>query len=223
MKKEQHISLEDVIDAYVASSADSGEDTLATWIERYPQYASELRDFAAHYNLFKRLPEREYTAEEEELINTRAASVVQNLLYRQRAGIAASDDEVTGLINEAEKQHLSLEQFAETTELSAPIIAMLDRRQVRYESIPRKAVDNLAQALGKAATAVASYLQGEMRLQPAHYRADEAPKAARLQEFSALVAVDPELSASQQKQWLELTASVSGTQIEQGDNQREPR
>lgn len=230
MKKEQHISLEDVIDAYVASSADSGEDTLATWIERYPQYASELRDFAAHYNLFKRLPEREYTAEEEELINTRAASVVQNLLYRQRAAIAASDDEVaasndevTGLINEAEKQHLSLEQFAETTELSAPIIAMLDRRQVRYESIPRKAVDNLAQALGKAATAVASYLQGEMRLQPAHYRADEAPKAARLQEFSALVAVDPELSASQQKQWLELTASVSGTQIEQGDNQREPR
>lgn len=223
MKKEEHISLEDVIDAYVASSADSGEDTLEVWIEGYPQYASELRDFAAHYKLFQRLPERTYTAEEEDLINTRAASVVQNLLYKQRAGVAGSDDEVISLIDEAERQNLSLEQFAEATELSAPLIAMLDRRQVRYESIPRKAVDNIAQALGKAAAAVASYLQGEMRLQPAHYRADEAPRATRLQEFSALVAVDPELSVSRQKQWLELAASASGARSEQGDEGREPR
>jgi transcriptional regulator with XRE-family HTH domain len=223
MKKEQHISLEDVIDAYVASSADSGEDTLATWVESYPQYASELRDFAAHYKLFKHLPERAYTAEEEELINTRAASVVQNLLYRRRAGVASADDDVTGLINEAEMQNLSLEQFAEATGLSAPIIAMLDRRQVRYESIPRKVIDNIAQAIRRAASGVASYLQGEMRLQPAHYRADEAPRAVRLQEFSALVAIDPELSASQRKQWLELAASEGGTRSEQGDERREPR
>jgi hypothetical protein len=223
MKNEQHISLEDVIDAYVASSADSGEDTLAVWTESYPQYASELREFAAHYKLFKQLPERAYTAEEEELINTRAASVVQNLLHRRRPAVAGSGDDVTGLINEAEMQNLSLEQFAEATGLSASIIAMLDRRQVRYESIPRKAVDNIARAIRKAAFVVASYLQGEMRLQPAHYRADEAPKVARLQEFSALVAVDPELSASQRKQWLELAASAGGPRGEQGDERREPR
>lgn len=108
MNNEQHISLEDVIDAYVASSADSGEDTLAVWVESYPQYASELREFAAHYKLFKHLPELAYTAEEEELINTRAASVVQNLLHRRRAAVVGSDDEVTGLINEAETQNLSL-------------------------------------------------------------------------------------------------------------------
>jgi hypothetical protein len=223
MKKEQHISLEDVIDAYVASSADSGEDTLEVWIKAYPQYTSELRDFAAHYKLFQRLPERTYTAEEEDLINTRAASVVQNLLYKQRGAVAVSDDEVVSLIDEAERQNLSLEQFAEATELSAPLIAMLDRRQVRYESIPRKVVDNIAQVLGKAAATVAAYLQGEMRLQPAHYRADEAPRAARVQEFSALVAVDPELSVSRQKQWLELAASARGARSEEGDQRREPR
>jgi hypothetical protein len=95
MKKEQHISLEDVIDAYVASSYESGEDTLEVWIDAYPQHASELRDFAAHYKLFQHLPERTYTAEEEDLINTRVASVVQNLLYKQRRkqwlGLAASE------------------------------------------------------------------------------------------------------------------------------------
>jgi hypothetical protein len=223
MKKEQHISLEDVIDAYVVSSADSGEDTLDTWVESYPQYANELRDFAAHYKLFRRLPERAYTAEEEELINTRAASVVQNLLYRRRAGVATSNEEVTGLINEAEMQNLSLEQFAEATGLSASIIAMLDRCQVRYESIPRKVIDNIAQVIRKAASGVATYLQGEMRLQPAHYRADEAPRAARLQEFSALVAIDPELSAAQRKQWLELVASSGGPLGEEGDDRRESR
>lgn len=127
------------------------------------------------------------------------------------------------MINEAEMQNLSLEQFAEATGLSAAIIAMLDRRQVRYESIPRRAVDNIARAIRKAASVVASYLQGEMRLQPAHYRADEAPKAARLQEFSALVAVDPELSASQRKEWLELAASAGGPRGGQGDDRREPR
>jgi hypothetical protein len=223
MKKEQHISLEDVIDAYVASSADSGEDTLAVWVESYPQYASELRDFAAHYKLIKHLPERTYTAEEEGLINTRAASVVQNLLYRRRAGVAGSEDEVAGLINEAEMRNLSLEQFAEATGLSAPILAMLDRRQVRYESIPRRAIDNIARVIRKAVSAVASYLQGEMRLQPAHFRADEAPKTARLQEFSALIAIDRELSESQRRQWLELAASAGGPLGEEGDDRREPR
>jgi hypothetical protein len=105
---------------------------------------------------------------------------------------------------------MSLDQFAEAAGMSVPMVVMLDRRQVRYESIPRKAVESLAGALRKLIAVVDSYLKGDMQLAPAHYLSDEAPKAAGLYDFSYVVEIDPDLNDEQKDWWL--TPEAGGTQ-----------
>jgi hypothetical protein len=196
--------LDDVIQAYMASATDSGEDTLDEWIGRYPQYERELRDFAAYWKMFGRLLVRDYNAEEEDALVARAASVVQNILHEQR-GSASAAQPLSSLVDEAERQHMSLDRFAEAAEMSVPMIVMLDRRQVRYESIPRKAVESIAGVLRKLVAAVDSYLKGDMQFAPAHYRSDEPPKAASQCDFSYVVEIDPDLNDEQKERWLALT------------------
>lgn len=221
MKEQEKMRLEDVIDAYIASTTDSDENSLPQLIELYPQYADDLKEVAAFYEIYKNLPERRYTADEELTLSTRAASVVQNVLYKAREQVANVEAEFTGLLDEAEKLTMSPEQLAEATELSTPIIFMLDRCQVRYESIPSKAIDNLARALGRVVKTIRSYLQGEMRPQPAHYLSERAPTAASLQEFSTLVEIDPELGEPEhealREEWLRQSIPLTEARPRQGD------
>lgn len=205
MKEKEQINLDDVIQAYMASATDSGEDTLGEWIGRYPQYERELRDFAAYWRMFGRLPARDYNVEEEDALVARAASVVQNILHEQREISSAAHQPLSSLVDEAERQHMSLDQFAEAAEMSVPMIVMLDRRQVRYESIPRKAVESIAGALSTLIAAVDAYLKGAMQLAPAHYRSEEPPKVSSQYDFSYVVEIDPDLSDEQKEWWLAFT------------------
>lgn len=204
MREKEQINLDDVIQAYMASATDSGEDTLEEWIGRYPQYERELREFAAYWKMFGRLPARDYSVEEEGGLVARAASVVQNILHEQRE-ISSAAQPLSSLVDEAERQHMSLDQFAEAAEMSVPMIVMLDRRQVCYESIPRKAVESIAGALRTLVAAVDAYLKGAMQLAPAHYHSDEPPKAAGQYDFSYVVEIDPDLSDEQKEWWQALT------------------
>jgi len=216
-KEQEQISLDDVIQAYMASSIDSSEDNLKEWIARYPQYEDDLKEFAAYWKLVRQMPSRQYTVEEEQTLIARAGSVVQNILYQQQESASADRVEaLSGLIDEALKRNISLEEFSAATELSEPIILMLDRRQVRYESIPRKVVENIAAALRVLVGTVDSYLTGEMRLAPAHYRSDRAPKSTGLYDFSFLVRVDPDLTDQGKEHWLALAPPGTGNGREQG-------
>lgn len=208
-KKQGQINLDDVIMAYMASSVDSGEDSLAEWIARYPEYESELREFASYSTLIEQIPPQEYTVEEEQRLAARAASVIQNILYEKRQSASERPAEAfSGIIEEAERQNMSLDEFAERTELSPVIITMVDDRRVRYLSIPRKAIENIANTLRKIVTTIDSYLKGEMQLAPAHYKSDAPPKASGSYEFAHLVSIDPDLSPQQKEQWLALASAV---------------
>jgi hypothetical protein len=221
MKEKEQINLEDVVSAYMGSSVDSGEDTLSEWIERYPQYESGLREAAAYWGLLKRLPPREYTTEEEELLVSRASSVVQNILFQQQEGASISVEAPSSLIDESERQHMSLEEFAEGTEMSESMIMVLDRRQVRYDTIPRRAIESFAHALGMLFAAVNSYFQGETQPAPAHYHSDQPPKAAEKYDFSYIVEIDPDLSDEQKEDWLALPPYISELkESEHGDRTR---
>lgn len=93
-KKGDLVSLDDVLDLYLASSEETSKDTLCEMVERYPQYESELRECAEFRKRDEEIPDRAYSDEEEQLLKSRAVSVVQNLLYQKRTeGGAAHPDE----------------------------------------------------------------------------------------------------------------------------------
>lgn len=220
MKKDQQeqINLDDVIMAYMAASVDSGEDQLAKWVARYPEYESELREFASYWKLTERMPAMEYTEEEEQRLAARASSVIQNILYGQRRDSPERQAETfLGIINEGERQHMSLDKLAERTDLSPAIITMMDDRRVRFSSIPRKAIERIAGVLRKLIATVESYLQAEMQPAPAHYRADASPKASGSYDFAYLVDIDPDLSQQQKEQWLALTRTANDAEPDAGE------
>ena len=75
--------LEDVLDAFVASSVDQ-ISALDQWIQRYPQYEQELTDFAISWSLMESLPLRPNTEEvDEETLVLRGMNIVHNLLHEQ--------------------------------------------------------------------------------------------------------------------------------------------
>lgn len=83
-RKGEIVNLDDVLDFYLASTEESGKDTLAEMVKQYPQFEVELRDFAAFRNIGKKTADRTYSDEEEDLIKARAISAVQNVLYQRR-------------------------------------------------------------------------------------------------------------------------------------------
>jgi hypothetical protein len=83
-RKGEMITLDDVLDFYLAATEDAGADALTETIAQYPQFESELRDFAEYRKNSKLSASRIYSADEEALVQARAVSVVQNVLYQRR-------------------------------------------------------------------------------------------------------------------------------------------
>lgn len=200
--------LEDVLDAFVASEGNPSSASLAEWIRRYPQYERELTEFAASWSLMKWLPPSPDAEEvDEETLVLRGMSVVQNLLHRQEQGAAPPETvaPITSLLDEGRARGLTPRQLAQAAGLGEILLRKLDRRLVRYASIPREAVEALAAALRREAQSVAAYLQQRPKFAAvAHYRAELAPELAEPEDFFTAVRADPTMTDEQRARWLAL-------------------
>jgi len=195
-------TLDDVLDYYLISSEERGADTLPEMIELYPQYERDLRELFALRKLQGLIGEPAYTDEDETILQARGISVVQNLLYEKRHKSESEEDhKFSSLRDEIERQYGRPEDFYSKTDLSEGIVWTLDDRQVVFESIPRIAIQKIAEALGNAFATIADYLGGEMQLDASYYRAEAPPEAAKC-TFRDLVNMDDDLSPEQKEYWL---------------------
>ncbi len=205
-EQKKQLSLDEVIEAYLASVKEPNKDSLAEWVQLYPQYAQELMDFVAHWSLLKWIPPHENLIEDEEALVTRGMSVLQNVLYQQQKQVLAKEEApLVTLIGEAKKRGIMLEHLAKTSELTMPLIAMLERRLIIYSSIPRKAIENIAQVLGRSVASVSLYLQMDAGFSSAHHKADGKLKLAEQQDFFDAIRSDRTISEELRQQWLLFT------------------
>jgi hypothetical protein len=209
--------LNDILDAYAASSPGPNFETLKEWVNRYPEFELELTEFTIDWRLLHALsPAAQATADEETLV-LKGMSIVQGLLHARRmqtadgrtAGNTAERSKISSplssLIGAADEQGITLDAFAHETGLSVGLIATLNNRLVRVGSIPREAVESVARVLGRSVDAVLAYL----RLPPtlsmsAQYKAERTPTAAPQRDFFELVRMDRELTEEQKQRWLAL-------------------
>ena len=202
--------LEDVLDAYVASD-DGPAASLDDWIRRYPQYEQELTEFAISWSLMESLPPEPDT--EEVSVDTlvlRGMSVVQNLLHGQTLEtISGSVPPFESLLSEGRVQGLEPRQFAQASRLGVSLLRKLDRRLIRYASIPRDAIRGLADALRSDEASVSTYLRLGPALAPAtEHHSDQAPALAEPEDFFDAVRADPTISAVDAAHWLEIQRSL---------------
>lgn len=214
--------LQDILDEYMASTSKPDIAALAELIRRFPEYEQELTAFTVSWSLTETLPPARAVQDttSEDLLH-RGRAIVGSILSEGSAStIAASMPPsaqetrtdhgsaaapIAGLVAEARARGLSANEVVEATGLSLVLLRLLDRRLIRFASIPREVIDALARVLGREAAAIAHYLQGAATLaQGTRYYSVSTPALAQQQDFFDAVRSDPALSDDERARWLAL-------------------
>lgn len=207
MRNEQE-TLEDVLDAYVASTSVPSQQALKEWIRRYPYYRRELIEFTVSWTMTEHLPPSPAVEEtEEELLVLRGMSIVQSIMNEQKpkgyAGKEHNETDLESLLNEGFRLNLSFQGMAAACRLGIQTFRKLDRRLISYPSIPSEIIQHIAETVQRNFDVVASYLQGEPVLaKGARYRAEQRPEVVQQEDFFEALRSDTTIEEVDRSYWL---------------------
>jgi hypothetical protein len=221
-------ALDQVIEAYLlrrdeattGAGDDAGEATraarnvLTEFVRRYPHAADALADFAATASIIENSPDTESQTEsesraQEESIVRRGMETAAHLLATRRTRIISEETApLSGLRKEGEARGLTIQALASATHLTMPLLVKLDRRLIRFASIPRQAIERIGAELGRSFEAIAAYLQGDPQFaSQASFRADAAPQMPDQQDFFDAIETDLTMSEKQKDEWREFKSA----------------
>ena len=200
-------NLENVFDAYVAADDELG-GSLEEWIQNYPEYEQEITGFAISWTLMNSLPPAPIVeGVEEDTLVLRGMSIVQNLLHDKlpQAG-SEIHPQFDSLLSEGRARGLSPGKLASQIGMGAGLLRKLDRRLIRRNSIPRKAIEAIAEAIQHSTSNVDAYLQqGPVLIASTEHRAEQTPTLSEPEDFFDAVRSDPTMSQEHAERWLALT------------------
>lgn len=194
------------IDRITAHYADDYRSGLAprieTYLQRYPQYASELLEFAVYFHTIG------FDAEAPDLSPAPELSpAAQRAMQRIRAASTTPQVQpIEGLVKQGAKVGYSARKLAEAVELTIEVLAKLEARVIAVATIPPTLVARLATALQVAPEAISAYLGATRPGQAgAFYYADQQPTQ---QQESFLDAVQASMLSPEHKQeWAAIVES----------------
>jgi len=205
----QNRATDDILNDFLLEFETSGNEALERYAKEYPELTETLYRRAGIARMFKKLPETEMTPEEEQSLNLRAASVVQNILFELRgqskAKATTSEPETAPLVSLTEdlkRVGETFESAARKTRLSTLILKLLDKRKVRLDSIPAFLFERLGDLLGRGLDEINGFLIQRPVQQGGYFKATSAPKFQAQSDFAELVEFDPELSSEDKEYWL---------------------
>lgn len=184
---------------------------LAEFMRRYPHAADALADFAATASIIENAPNTESASlAEEATIVRRGMETAARLLAARHASVAPEETApLTGLRKEAEAHGLTVQALASATRLTVPLLIKLDRRLIRFASIPHQAIERIGKELGRSFDAVATYLQGDSQFaSQASFRADAAPQMPDQQDFFEAVETDLMMNETQKDEWRKIKSPI---------------
>jgi hypothetical protein len=210
----QDAVLEDVLNEFAAELEDTGGSyaLLKSWTARYPAYAVQLAELAAAQALVRHSPASPEQLNVERLLQA-GLDAAQGVLERARAErpvIAPALAAMPGLMARAREMGLNIRAVADRSQLSVTLVGLLDRRLVRFASIPREVVEALATALQTHVASVTEYLEQAPAFAPsASFRAEDAPTLPQAQDFADAVRHDPTLDENCRAALLRLSPPAS--------------
>jgi hypothetical protein len=201
--------LETVLDDFAMAFDDAPDHAdLRVWLDRYPEYRDALIALAARWSVSAVLVPRPDALPADPAWAVRGQEVVARVLANLAPG-----ESITSLLAQAQGINRTAQDAAAHAGLSVPLFAQLDRRLIRFESLPDILFTRLAAAIGRTVADVRAYLaRPPMLPQGAQFRADTAPIAAEAtQDFFAAVRADPLLTEAEKAQWLALAPTTNGS------------
>lgn len=214
-KEKRAFQFDDLIDDFFAA-LETGDESkvLEDYIKDFPEFEIDLLEAAAYKRTVSEMPDHEYTKEEEESLDLRTRSIVQNILYKYRQNDPSQPQvaeeqkpdtlyEITDLYDEIKKIGFTDEDFFEKTRLSETVIDAFNSRQVRYDSIVRGAIHIMSDVLNLPVVAFENFLRKIPVLRAMHMKADKTPEFQAQMEFLKLIDTDPDLSEEDKNYWLQ--------------------
>ena len=177
---------------------------LSDFMRRYPHASRALEDFAAIESSPDMESETAVARRTEEAFVQRGMETVARLLAARRTAQVAGETAapLVGLKKEAEALGGTIQSLAVATRMTVSLLVKLDRRLIRFASIPRQAIERIAAELGRSVETVAAYLQGDPQFaSQASFRADTAPQLTNQQDFFEAIETDLQMSEDQKDKW----------------------
>ena len=196
-------NLQDVLEEYAISEpAENNLATLRQMIEKYPQFAAQLQDFAAARALIKYAPEEELNADEE----ARHRAIGPNNLRAVLSGKAVhAPTSLESLTDAAKTKGLNRSKFAAALGLSVSLVQYLEKRRLEFASIPRTVIVKVAEVLETGEELVANYLRLPPNLmRNASFKTNERPEEMQPKSFAEAVREDQALSGEEKRKLLDL-------------------
>lgn len=211
MTQNENLTLDDVLNEFVAAYEKPTAEGLEIWASRYPQFRNELVDFAASWAAQLVLPSSpELNAEEERLLVDRAMSHVHNVVFkRNETGATQTEDRsISSLTGEAKRAGMNAQEFAKACDLDLALVTKLNNRQIRPLSIPAELVNHIARLLSASFDTVYAYLAELPKgLAGRSFLARGKPQSAEQQSFADAVRVSS-LSEAEKARWLDKAAGL---------------
>ncbi|MGC8668442.1 MAG: helix-turn-helix domain-containing protein [Chthonomonadales bacterium] len=181
---------------------DEGCPNLKKWLTQYPQYRDEIMEYCAFSQAFEAAQELPVDPEVEAGLLEAAQRALQEVRLHPFGGGLA------GLLQRAHDLRITAADLAARLGIGRSVLAKLDRRLIRPDTVPRALVDRLAVLLREPVEWILEYLQlppGPAR--NSSYRAFDEPRVwepaqeYRLLESWALHFERAEAYTARQQHW----------------------
>lgn len=168
--------------------------TLARWTRRYPQFAVQLAELAAHLMLADYLPDPPHIrpdAARRQRANETRRRIEQERRAQPEEANAPSLTSLLGAYNGTRAE------FAAALGLSSLLVRKLENRFLTYASLPPAFLARVAAVLNRTQAAVEAYLQLPPQMPSANFKAQSRPALPAQQDFADAVRTDLTLTANQ--------------------------
>jgi hypothetical protein len=202
MRPDLPTPLEEVLQAIETEESDLTHAALVRWVKKYPEYRDELADFFATRATRRSRPAM--PEDEQAKAGRRMVSKALNLLHKQRAeaALAAQTKPASTplrLCDAVKESGLTEDGFQTCSGLDDLLVSKLDRRLIRYLSIPLLCFERIAGILSWRLEDVCAMLSGNPILLTRH-KATKRPEET-VEDFADAVR-SSNLSDPEKAVWL---------------------
>ena len=184
--------IQEVEQAFIVAR-EQGE-SLAVWLERYPQHAIALIDLASALDAYDNAPapDPQSVVATTKMLRTALAQVAGPL----------TPTPAPGLIARGRGLGMNIPQFARRLHLSSDILIKLDRGVLLSATTPRRLREQLATVLQCTQEAVDAALRPQPTGREAFFYAKQAPEAPRQQPFTEALEQSQDIAPDDREFWL---------------------
>jgi len=196
-------NLEEVLDDIVASGESPERAGTHRWVDEYPEYAAQIMEFLASWTIMRAASAPHPAVRPSEATQTlRGMSIVQNLMHEHVRSLDADASPLRALAKRAQALGMDSRALAGALDLGEVVLRKLDRRLIRFATIPRLITVRLAEVLQTTEAAVVTYFQLPPTLSTeGRFHSSKAPSIPKSESFSDAVRTDNTMTDQQRARW----------------------